>query len=117
LLGAVTVNGSLTATGLTTTAGVDSTDVIRARAGIDFSTQTQLAKITASTSNPSGVTVGGSLHIKSGGDSDSLWVYEGTWKKIRGNMWFTGTANPGALGQQIGDWYYNRLTGEIWEDA
>lgn len=65
----------------------------------------------------------GSMFIKKGAAWDSsLWMKTsaGTgsdkWRKMRGNMWFSGTSSPSAgIGEQSGDFFYNRVTGEVWQ--
>ena len=76
--------------------------------------------LTSGSAAPTSTPVVGSLYLRTGqAYTDSLYVYgSGTpnsWRKMRGNMWFSGTADPGSLGEQTGDFYYNRVTGEVWQ--
>lgn len=76
--------------------------------------------ITSGSAAPTSTPVVGSIYLRTGqAYTDSLYVYgSGTpnsWRKMRGNMWFSGTTDPGSLGEQTGDFYYNRVTGEVWQ--
>ena len=76
--------------------------------------------ITKGSADPSGTPQTGSLYIKTGvAYDDTLWSHSTSgWRKIRGNKWFSGTGAPGTLtGQQIGDFYLDRLTGKVYELA
>lgn len=80
--------------------------------------------ITSGSSDPSADEPRGSIFLKTGvAFTSAFWVKNATgsgtsnWRKIRGNMWFTGTVDPNtlSLSEQSDDLYLNRATGEIWQ--
>lgn len=134
---AINTYGTLTHTGaatITTTLNV-STSITTPKLTVSGTTGLSLSSTAAPTADgtnvqivtddadPTGDLAIGSLFIKKGAAWDSaIWVKNSagatvtSWRKVRGNMWFTGTASPSAgIGEQAGDLYLNRVTGEVWQ--
>lgn len=59
----------------------------------------------------------GSLYLRTDGANDTTMYARsgGTWRPVRSGRWFAGTTNPGSLGEQVGDYYINYATLEIWQ--
>ena len=118
---AINTYGTLVHTGAAT---ISSTlGVTGALTGGSFVVGSSGPTITSGSAAPTSTPVVGSLYLRTGqAYTDSMYVYgagsPNSWRKMRGNMWFTGTGvdpNSLSLGEQSGDLYYNRLTGEIWQ--
>jgi hypothetical protein len=103
------VGGTLSVTGaLTGSSSVQGTSFILGSSG---------PTITTGSGAASGTPPQGSVYLRSGvAYTDALSVYaSGGWRKMRGNMWFTGTAAPSdGIGEQAGDLFINRATGEVY---
>lgn len=115
IYGTTTVNGTFTSTGAAQfNSTVVSTSTVQ---GSSLIVGSSGPTITAGSGAPSGTPTQGSVHLRSGvAYTDALSVYaSGGWRKMRGNMWFTGTGTPSVgIGEQAGDLYINRATGEVY---
>ena len=116
---AINTYGTLVHTGVAT---ISSTlGVTGALTGGSFVVGSSGPTITSGSAAPTGTPVVGSLYLRTGqAYTDSMYVYgagsPNSWRKMRGNMWFSGTSSPSAgIGEQTGDFYYNRVTGEVWQ--
>jgi hypothetical protein len=119
--GTTTVNGSLTATGATqlnSTLGVNGaitgSSTVQGTSFIFGSGPTFAVGSGAPGTSPSN----GSLYVRTdGANTTTLYARSGgTWSAVRGNMWFSGTGAPGTLtGQQVGDFYVDRINGKVYQ--
>lgn len=120
--GAATISSTLGVTG-TTTLGALSVGAVTGSStiqGTSFIIGASGPTITAGTGVPASSPPNGSLYVRTdGANTTALYARSSsTWNAVRGNMWFSGTGAPGTLtGQQIGDFYVDRLNGKVYQLA
>lgn len=106
----ITLNGAVSAPSSLTSPAITASTTLTLGAGSVI--------LRSGTGAPGTSDANGSLYLRTDGANDTTMYARsgGTWRAVRSGRWSAGTTNPTAgTGEQVGDYYINYATLEIWQ--